>query len=1139
VTADPFGTAGHRGRLLAMWTSAPVRFREDANAEEELALGGYRDRVVVELAQNAADAATRTGAPGRLLLRLDEIDGRAVLVAANTGAPLDAEGVLALATLRASAKRDDAPAGDGSTTVGRFGVGFSAVLGVTDEPVIVSRHGGVRFSAADTRDVVTEAARHAPGLAEELARRDGHVPVLRLPFPAEGTPPPGYDTAVLLPLRDAAAEDLLLRLLDEVGDPLLLALPGLAEVTVVVPGRPPRTVTGVEARWHVLRRSGELDAVDLADRPTEERARRTWSVTWAIPRRAATPDPLSLLDGGLLPDGALPGGSLLGGGSPLAGSVGPGLPAVVYAPTPSDEALPWPALLVASFPLDSSRRHVAPGPATDAIVRHAATAYAELLSTRAAAGAQVWDLVPVGLPAGALDAALRAEVLRLLPGTPLLADPAGPAGPAGPPRLLAPRDAVALEPPAGADPGVIAVLAPWLGGLVVAPRGVGAVLSALQIRMVPLADAVEQLPASPDPGGWRRTYTALAGLTEDPLAREALAALPVPLADGRVVRGVRGLLLPSGPPEVAQALGVLGLRTVHPEATHPLLERLGAIPVDARSALELAGVRELVAASAEPDADGDLAALADAVLALVAAAVAAGTLEPGELPYLADLWLADAVGEAAPAGALVLPGSVAERILDPDEVAAVAEPLLKRWGRETLAAAGVLESLAVLHREDVPLDPEAFDAQDLDGRGVDPEGLDLDLVTFALPDGTTPAGGRQDPRDLDGWDEWVDAVLALLPAEPTEATVLDLLAVHDLDLVREQSWRQVLALLAEDPRLRPAVTTPARIRVHTADVGGEHRADAENGDGGDGGDGGNGRPGGAPDRRAWRGRARTTVVDVPSYTAWWLAHELADGRPWADPQAEPGLAALLPPAPPVLAGLDPGMRRALGAVVSAADLDVRAVQALVDALADPDADLDAVSVLQVWSALAELAEAGAGAGDVEPPDRVRVLDGPGTRVVRADQAVVVDDPVLLQRTDLGLPVLAPGPDAGAALARLLDLPLAAELAEGVVDETSEPGMPAPVPAAARSLVPGAPATWCEHDRLLVDGVEVEWWVEPADGPRPVTVHACTLEGLAYALAWAGSAWHLRAGVAEVLADPGALPRLVAEEAFGPLGRIAG
>src|SRR5918992_5952303 len=113
---DPYDTASLRDRVLAAWTASPARFREDANTEEDFALGGYRDRVVVELAQNAADAAARAGLPGRLLLRLR--DG--VLTAANTGAPLDAAGVQALSTLRASAKQPGPP---GEGTVGRFGVG--------------------------------------------------------------------------------------------------------------------------------------------------------------------------------------------------------------------------------------------------------------------------------------------------------------------------------------------------------------------------------------------------------------------------------------------------------------------------------------------------------------------------------------------------------------------------------------------------------------------------------------------------------------------------------------------------------------------------------------------------------------------------------------------------------------------------------------------------------------------------------------------------------------------------------------------------------------------------------------------------------------------------------------------------------
>src|SRR3954467_7577612 len=159
---DPYGTAGIRGRVLAAWAASPSRFREDANTEEDHTRGGYRDRVIVELAQNAADAAARAGVPGRI--RFTARDG--VLSAANIGAPLDAAGVEALSTLRASAKRDEAHA------VGRFGVGFAAVVAVSDEPSIASGGAAVAWSAARTR----EAVARIPGAAAELDRRGGHVP---------------------------------------------------------------------------------------------------------------------------------------------------------------------------------------------------------------------------------------------------------------------------------------------------------------------------------------------------------------------------------------------------------------------------------------------------------------------------------------------------------------------------------------------------------------------------------------------------------------------------------------------------------------------------------------------------------------------------------------------------------------------------------------------------------------------------------------------------------------------------------------------------------------------------------------------------------------------------------------------------
>src|SRR6478609_11549352 len=212
ASTDSFGTAAVRRRVLAAWADSPARFREDANAEEDLVHGGYRDRLLIELAQNAADAATRAGVAGRLRLEL----AGDVLRAANTGAPLDEGGVQGLATLRASAKRDSAG------TVGRFGVGFAAVLAVTDEPALFSTTGGVAFSATRTRAEVGGL----PGLAAELALRGGAVPVLRLPWPAEGMPPEGFATEVVLPLRPGA-RDVVAAALAALPADLLLTLPGL------------------------------------------------------------------------------------------------------------------------------------------------------------------------------------------------------------------------------------------------------------------------------------------------------------------------------------------------------------------------------------------------------------------------------------------------------------------------------------------------------------------------------------------------------------------------------------------------------------------------------------------------------------------------------------------------------------------------------------------------------------------------------------------------------------------------------------------------------------------------------------------------------------------------------------------------
>ncbi|MGW7141360.1 sacsin N-terminal ATP-binding-like domain-containing protein [Streptomyces xanthophaeus] len=766
---DPFGTARLRRGVLDAWGAGPARFREDANAEEDLALGGYRDRLVVELAQNAADAAARAKVPGRMRITLHAGEGgHAVLAIANTGSPLDATGVESLSTLRASAKREpalaDGPAGAG-TSVGRFGVGFAAVLAVSDEPAVLGRHGGVRWSLPEARELARGAAVGSPGLGDELRRRDGHVPLLRLPLPAEGSAPDGYDTVVVLPLRDAAAEDLVERLLTGIDDALLLTLPGLREIVVETPAGPARTLLRSEEgpytviedsltgtnRWRTVRHGGPIERALLADRPVEERLRPVWAVSWAVPVDT---------------DGA-----------PLHPATAP----VVHAPTPTDEPLGIPALLIATLPLDTTRRHPAPGPLTDFLVERAADAYAELLGAWDPVTTALVDLVPGPLGKGELDGALRAAVLRRLPRTAFLA-PAAPPEHAEERAALRPFEAEVVE---GAGADTVRVLAEVLPTLLPAGLERRSELRTLGVGRLPLGDAIERIAGiERTPDWWHRLYDSLAGVDPD-----RLSGLPVPLADGRTAIGPRHLLLPDADtsPDAGADLARLGLKVAHPDAAHPLLEKLGALPATPRAVLTTPQVRAAVAASLDAgevwDEDAlDPEELAEVVLGLVRDA----DLAPGDEPWLGALALPDEDGEPTPAGELLLPGSPLASVIREDEVPYVDAELVERWGAGPLTACGVLATFQLVRAADLVLDPDELEPRDGD---------------FAEPD---------DAGLLDAVDVWCEDLLDQLPDTPVPPVATELVAVRDLDLVDDDCWPQALAMLAQPP-LRDALTQPVRI----------------------------------------------------------------------------------------------------------------------------------------------------------------------------------------------------------------------------------------------------------------------------------------------------------------------------------------
>ena len=152
------------GRSLQSYRAQPNLVLEHANHEQDTARGGYADRQLFELVQNGADALSNV-AGGEIELRLTETH----LYCADSGQGIDADGVKALMFSYLSPKR-------GNAEIGRFGLGFKSVLGVSDAPEFFSRSGSFRFDRASSRQMI---ARQLPDAGFE------RYPVLRLALPID------------------------------------------------------------------------------------------------------------------------------------------------------------------------------------------------------------------------------------------------------------------------------------------------------------------------------------------------------------------------------------------------------------------------------------------------------------------------------------------------------------------------------------------------------------------------------------------------------------------------------------------------------------------------------------------------------------------------------------------------------------------------------------------------------------------------------------------------------------------------------------------------------------------------------------------------------------------------------------------
>ncbi|TPG40678.1 DEAD/DEAH box helicase [Sphingomonas koreensis] len=273
-------------RRLRAYEAQPRDVREHFETEIEVLSGGYAWRQLFELVQNAADAIGEAGdTVGRIHISLESDR----IVAANTGAPLDEGGIVALLNARSSSKR--------AGQIGRFGIGFKSLLKLGGVVELISRTVGLRFDPHWCRQTIRErlclpSEASAPGmrLAQPVQPLAGSSPLVTGARYAWAT------TVVSAGIADPAVRERLVAEMAGFPAEFLLFLEADVELVLDVANGPLRIITRrsenevlivgdehTETRWRMFQRRVVIDD-DLARADAMHlQARDEVPLAWAVP----------------------------------------------------------------------------------------------------------------------------------------------------------------------------------------------------------------------------------------------------------------------------------------------------------------------------------------------------------------------------------------------------------------------------------------------------------------------------------------------------------------------------------------------------------------------------------------------------------------------------------------------------------------------------------------------------------------------------------------------------------------------------------------------------------------------------------------------------------------------------------------
>ena len=376
---------------LRAYREQPNLVTEHANHEHDIAHGGYAHRQLFELVQNSADALANAPDGKSILVRLTQNH----LYCADDGAAISEDGVRALMFSHLSSKRN-------TSEIGRFGLGFKSVLGVSNAPEFYSRPGSFRFDSKYAAECI---AGFAP--AERY-------PVLRLPVPADARKAAQGDddlvelmtwatNIVRLPLKPGAGEDVAQQVRDFPPE-FLLFVDHVRYLTLE---------HGERSRDFVLERSnGEL----WLDTGEGSSRWKSFKITHALSDEAQE-DRRSLDDSGDVP---------IWWAAPLDGLNEPGY-FWHFFPTMTASLLA--GILNAPWKTNEDRQNLLPGPYNDELINAAARMVAKALPKLAGKQdpARHLDALPRRYEAGDTEHSnrLRDRLYEELHGRPVVPDQVG------------------------------------------------------------------------------------------------------------------------------------------------------------------------------------------------------------------------------------------------------------------------------------------------------------------------------------------------------------------------------------------------------------------------------------------------------------------------------------------------------------------------------------------------------------------------------------------------------------------------------------------------------------------------------------------------------------------------------------------